>query len=64
VNRSSREDFENLIARSSIGAALADIKARGNDAHLVDLEREMIPLWLRDWRRKKAKRVKTKAARE
>ncbi len=30
-----------LIARSSIGAAIADVKARGIDAHLVGLEREM-----------------------
>jgi hypothetical protein len=36
-----REDFKGLIARSSIGAAIADIKERGIDAHLVDLEREM-----------------------
>lgn len=43
LRRSSREDFEGLIARSSIGAAIADIKARGIDAHLVDLEREMRP---------------------
>jgi len=32
--------IDDLIARSSIGAALADIKARGIDAHLVDLERQ------------------------
>jgi hypothetical protein len=32
-----------LIAKSSIGAALADIKERGIDAHLVDLEAEMKP---------------------
>lgn len=29
-----------LIAASSIGAGLADIKARGIDAHLADLEKE------------------------
>ena len=38
-----REDFEKLLDRSSIGMALADIKARGIDAHLVDLERAMHP---------------------
>lgn len=43
VRRATREDFDDLIARSSIGAAIADIKARGIDAHLVDLEREMTP---------------------
>ena len=43
LRRASREDFEGLIARSSIGAAIADIKARGIDAHLADLEREMRP---------------------
>ena len=41
LRRSRREDFKSLIARSSIGAAIADIKTRGIDAHLVDLEREM-----------------------
>ena len=40
LRRAQREDFEGLIARSSIGVAIADIKARGIDAHLVDLERE------------------------
>ena len=43
LRRARREDFEGLIARSSIGAAVADIKAHGIDAHLVDLEREMTP---------------------
>ena len=43
VRRATREDFDVLIARSSIGAAIADVKARGIDAHLVDLEREMNP---------------------
>lgn len=51
LRRSRREDFDALIARSSIGAAIADIKERGLDAHLADLEREMT---LR-WRRKKSK---------
>lgn len=36
-------DFDALIAKSSIGAALKDIKTRGIEAHLVDLEREMHP---------------------
>ena len=43
LRRSRREDFEGLIARSSIGVAIADIKERGIDAHLVDLERELNP---------------------
>lgn len=41
LQRERRADIKELIAKSSIGAALADIKARGIDAHLVDLEREM-----------------------
>lgn len=41
LRSAQRADFEGLIARSSIGAAIADVKARGIDAHLVDLEREM-----------------------
>ena len=41
LRRAGRLDLDALIARSSIGAAVADIKARGIDAHLVDLEREM-----------------------
>lgn len=53
LRKKQREDFEALIARSSIGAALADIKARGIDAHLVDLEREMSP----KWRRKRKGRI-------
>lgn len=40
LRRSRREDFEGLIAQSSIGVAIADIKERGIDAHLVDLARE------------------------
>ena len=43
LRRSKREDFDALIARSSIGQGLADIKKRGIDAHLKDLEREMTP---------------------
>ena len=43
LRRCRRENFEGLIAKSSIGAAITDIKARGIDAHLVDLEREMNP---------------------
>ena len=35
-----REPIESLIARSSVGAALADIKERGIDAHLADLEND------------------------
>jgi hypothetical protein len=41
LRRARRTDFDALIARSSIGAAVADVKARGIDAHLVDLEREL-----------------------
>jgi hypothetical protein len=43
LRRSQRKEFEALIARSSVGAAIADIKDRGLDAHLADLEREMAP---------------------
>lgn len=43
LRRSKREDFQALIGRSSIGQGLADIKKRGIDAHLRDLEREMFP---------------------
>ncbi len=45
--REQAADFDGLIARSSIGMGLADIKARGIEAHLVDLEREMMPAWQR-----------------
>lgn len=48
LRRAKREEFERLIARSSIGVAIADIKERGIAAHLVDLEREMTPKWQRD----------------
>lgn len=41
VRKARREDFDGLLARSSIGAAIADVKTRGIEAHLVDLEREM-----------------------
>lgn len=33
--------IDDLIAKSSIGAALADIEARGLEAHLQDLEAEL-----------------------
>lgn len=56
LDKARREDFEVLIARSSIGAAIADIKARGIDAHLVDLEREMTPRWKREITKTKAVR--------
>ena len=55
LRRSSRADFDALLARSSIGMGLADIKERGIDAHLADLEREMRP-----WRRSAKKKPKTK----
>lgn len=38
VRQATREDFDGLIAKSSIGVAIADVKARGIDAHLVGLE--------------------------
>lgn len=57
LRRAPRKDFEGLIARASIDASVADIKERGIDAHLVDLERELTP----PWRRKKAK-TKTERA--
>lgn len=41
LRRARREDFDALIARSSIGAAIDDVKKRGIDAHLIDLERAM-----------------------
>jgi hypothetical protein len=41
--RTKRLEFDDLIDRSSIGAGLRDIKERGIDAHLADLEREMRP---------------------
>lgn len=52
LRKAQRESFDALIAQSSIGVAIADVKKRGIDAHLVDLEREM-------WRR----RPSTKRAR-
>jgi len=55
LRRAKRQDFDALIARSSIGAALADVKERGIDAHLVDLERE-----LNRRRPKKARRAAAK----
>lgn len=39
--------FADLIRRSSIGAGLDDIKTRGIDAHLADLERELHPRSIR-----------------
>lgn len=43
LNRRARQDvnIEDLIARSSIGAALTDIKERGIDAHLDDLSDDL-----------------------
>lgn len=43
LRRARGKSFDDLLARSSIGAALADVKSRGIDAHLVDLEKEMRP---------------------
>jgi hypothetical protein len=47
VKKSSPSKIDELIAASSIGTALADIKTRGIDAHLADLEREMERPWRR-----------------
>lgn len=41
--RANRLDFDALINRSSIGAAIRDIKERGIDAHAEDLARSMKP---------------------
>ena len=40
LRRANQSSFADILARSSIGAAVADVKARGIDAHLADLERE------------------------
>ena len=53
VRRAARADFDALLARSSVGAALADVRARGIAAHLADLEREM-----RSRRRRKSRAVR------
>ena len=42
-NPAPKEPIDELIERSSIGAAMRDIKERGIDAHLADLERETTP---------------------
>ena len=57
LQRARRADIKELIAKSSIGAAIDDIKKRGIDAHLVDLEREMN----RRWRGKKKPPAKRSA---
>jgi hypothetical protein len=43
LRRFNRASFEALLVRSSIGGALADIKERGLEKHLEDLEAEMRP---------------------
>jgi len=55
LRRSQRLDFDALIERSSIGAAIKDIKARGIDAHLVDLECEMSKKFRRGTKKRGAK---------
>lgn len=40
-----RWEREDLIERSSVGAALKDIEERGIEAHIRDLERELHPKW-------------------
>lgn len=39
-----QRSIDELIAASSIGAGLRDIEERGIDAHVADLEKEMVPL--------------------
>jgi hypothetical protein len=41
--RAKRLDFDALIDRSSIGAAIRDVKERGIGAHAEDLARSMRP---------------------
>ena len=53
LRRAGRLDFDALLARSSIGAAIADVRKRGIDAHLADLERELNRRWYRGRFRKK-----------
>ena len=55
LRRARRLDFDALIARSSIGAAVADVKDRGIDAHLADLKHEQAR---RRGRKKKPKDTK------
>jgi hypothetical protein len=43
LRRANRESFDDLLARSSVGAGIADVQKRGIDAHLVDLEKELRP---------------------
>lgn len=43
LRKARGKSFKDLLARSSIGAAIADIKERGIGAHLADLEKEMRP---------------------
>ncbi len=38
-----RETIASLIARSSIGAAIADVKERGIDVHLESLDARRLP---------------------
>ena len=59
LRRSQRTDFDELIKRSSIGAAIEDIKQRGIAAHLADLEHETAK-----WRlRRRAKHTPPKKVR-
>lgn len=39
LRMSTKKSMKELIAKSSIGEGLADIKARGIDAHLADIEK-------------------------
>ena len=62
LRRSRSLAFDALIKRSSIGAAIKDIKTRGIDAHLVDLEREMSKKFRRPTKKSVAKRSPEDAA--
>jgi hypothetical protein len=58
LRKARRLDFDALIARSSIGAALEDVRTRGIDAHLADLERELSRRWRRRLPKRPAKNSK------
>lgn len=63
LRRAASKSFEEVLARSSIGQAMADIKTRGIEAHLIDLEREMNRRWSgKKSKRSKAKKLSTKDA--
>jgi len=51
LSEKKQKSIEELIANSSIGHAMKDIKTRGIDAHLIDLEAEMTPARFRNKKR-------------